>query len=765
MKKNITAIFLFMCFLINIAQDVKTIKTYTYSKKDVGYILEYIDSKEDDIIEFKLRISDNYSEFRDLIYKSKVEKRDVPNNIPDTIRTETTGDTLDIRDTIYTIKTSNKLYKKDTIEKVDTLTLIDTIVTKDTTSKVEIKDNTFTINTEIVIDTVVSVVDSIIKKEQIVEKYDFKLYNSKDINAFISEMNNGAKKLHVDNNDSFDPKMLNELFFNVHIQLSKSSQDSQPTAGILNIEENGVKVEYMPSMNKIENVYLHDIGSCLKNIGLALNKKDKIDTCYESHTKNIDGFYIDTISISCLNNSAKKLRSISDNYTNGKYSLDKIIEETDKILKNKKSSEIKSHKIDNLADICNNTLQKIGGNKVQLKISDQSQSQLVFEEGTLANAKIILKNDSSNNLRPYKKGDEIIFFSNIPIGFTSKRNYLDLKRYYLYDAKYGMYRIRLSDVISNYFPELSLYTRDHSPADTSVSFNAKTENLNLRLMKAKNKNFFDIQLYSDFNGINKDKPNGLIQTEISYRININSFFKQIGQKKSSAVNIVDKNNKHSWSGFSYITSITPYAAVTKIEENGRNLVLAPTNDSTNNKIVGATQKLKLLEYNTFKVGFSSNLFKFHFPKLNWQMWNVGFEFGRVKFSDTAKIVLDTTTNENEYIMDEFRASTIMATPFSTELNFLPEERFRFDIKYSLGLMFLLSDKVNFVNNFTDNTADSKFRNNILHTIELRARYKLDRVGFLFARYRLNFQNNIKESNFHQAQVGISLSIYDILGRK
>ena len=91
--------------------------------------------------------------------------------------------------------------------------------------------------------------------------------------------------------------------------------------------------------------------------------------------------------------------------------------------------------------------------------------------------------------------------------------------------------VYLSDVFANYENFLENYTRDYCPADTTIN-DFKPSDGFISLQRDTFKNLFDTKLFTDLEGIDSNKPNGLLQFEVSRRFNIKTSRMQIRNSRS-----------------------------------------------------------------------------------------------------------------------------------------------------------------------------------------------------------------------------------------
>jgi hypothetical protein len=157
-----------------------------------------------------------------------------------------------------------------------------------------------------------------------------------------------------------------------------------------------------------------------------------------------------------------------------------------------------------------------------------------------------------------------------PVGMSSVNNFKKYSKERLYDLDsspfliskdwaHPQFFIKLSDII-DYDYYLGVKRRDYSPKDTSLDIQGGTS---LILHKEETKKLFEAHIFSDFQGLNENKPNGLIQAEINKRININT------------IQYLSKRYLYWFFGsYGYFQYIAPSVTVSKIEQHNKRLLLS-----------------------------------------------------------------------------------------------------------------------------------------------------------------------------------------------
>lgn len=361
------------------------------------------------------------------------------------------------------------------------------------------------------------------------------------------------------------------------------------------------------------------------------------------------------------------------------------------------------------------------------------------------------------------------------IGFTSFENYDKLASIRLIRKNGGAFPkkesqadpnlatftyIKLGDLLK-YSPLLGVNRRDYSPADTAFRiFGGQTTTL----YKEQTNRLFEAHIFSDFVGLDEDKPNGLVQTEISKRININTYQWQLFR----LVYPVFKS-------FGIFQYITPAVTISKIEQHNRHLILQDldsirsnpgNNDLTllHKDVHRYTTALDLFQYNSVSTGFDLNVIYFSNHNLKYSLYiDLGGRLGLTPVTDSATSVQSgvitktgTTTNYTIYSMELIPQAAIVV---------LPEERFNFSLSYRYLIMYPTGGTFQLLQfESSDPTKYKTTHNNKLSTIELLMSLNLNQSGNSKLFGRVRFNSTIGNSNSHFAQIQVGYSTY-ILGNK
>jgi hypothetical protein len=354
------------------------------------------------------------------------------------------------------------------------------------------------------------------------------------------------------------------------------------------------------------------------------------------------------------------------------------------------------------------------------------------------------------------------------IGFTSFENFAKLSQVNLYElhkkpfpkkedtdsTKPTYTYIKLSELLK-YNPELEVDRRDYSPKDTAFTLNGGQ---NIILYKQETTKLFEAHIFSDFIGLQENQPNGLIQTEVAKRINVNSI-----QWKSPRV--------FYWlfKSFGITQYIAPVVTFSKIEAHNKRLMLGDldsirfnpgSNDtsSLNKACHRYVTPLDLFQHQSFSAGADWNVLYFSNHSLKYNVYiGFGTYLGITPVTDSLTSVSQNTVSKTGAV-NEYSVNTLQLKP-ECRLVFLPEERFNFSIAYQLLFIKPFSPNIQLLT--FDKDDPTKFKttgNNWLNSYELLLTFNTSAISKLFGRLRFNSELHNYNNNFAQIQVGYSTYI-------
>lgn len=378
------------------------------------------------------------------------------------------------------------------------------------------------------------------------------------------------------------------------------------------------------------------------------------------------------------------------------------------------------------------------------------------------------------NIIAYIKIDDGIFKFTlpIPVGITSEENFKKFSKQFLYELKsppypitdkskkrylpyHSQYSIILGDIL-DYNYQLEPKRRNYSPKDTVLDMLGGTS---VALHKEETKKIFEAQIYSDFEGLNAQKPNGLIQADFSKRIGVN------------AVQFLPWRFLYPLLGTcGYFQYIAPVASINKIEANNKYLVLSNLDMLRANPGKTDVSKfdtnyhryaniLSLYQYQWISAGTDLNLLYFNNHDLKYEIYlNVGARMGLSAVSDSITTENDDRKIVTTGLVNNYSVSAIQFYP-EVRLNFLPEERVSFSLSQKWLYFKTLSPSVQQASFKKDNPeAMYPKSSGRIGISELLIGVRTNPNSRMFGRARLNWELGNAKNNFVQFQVGYSTYI-------
>jgi hypothetical protein len=318
--------------------------------------------------------------------------------------------------------------------------------------------------------------------------------------------------------------------------------------------------------------------------------------------------------------------------------------------------------------------------------------------------------------------------------------------------------ILLSDII-DYDYYFGVDRRDYSPKnDTLVLLGGESRILH----KESTDRLFEAHIFTDFVGLNEDKPNGLIQTEISKRINVNSL-------QYIAPNCIYWLAK-SLGGLQYIS---PSITLSKIEQHNRRFILGDLDSVRFNPNLNDTSAynhnqhryvtaIDLYQYQSFSAGGDINIFYLNNHELKYNIsLNFGARVGITPVRDSLTTITQNKIAKTGFVSD-YSINFIEMCPQAI-ITFLPEERFNLSLSGQFMYIKPLNSLVQLVSTGkNDNTKLVPVKSSWLNTLEMLMTIQVNPTSKLFGRIRLNSAVDNHQDNFAQIQVGYSTYI---LGNK
>jgi hypothetical protein len=296
----------------------------------------------------------------------------------------------------------------------------------------------------------------------------------------------------------------------------------------------------------------------------------------------------------------------------------------------------------------------------------------------------------------------------------------------------GTYYVILSELL-DYSIVAQSNNEDYSPANAVVHLNKN--NPTQELKKEKRSKILNARTFTDLQGIQGDQPNGLIQVEVSKKINI-------------------LTNRHGNQSFYWgsLTYIEPDLSLSKIEKNKNSLELsfqdldsvALTSQGRKRFRVNA---IDLLRYQNSVFDINANLYKFNFPALksNLQL-NGSAGILRTNVSDSIGLSGSTaykTPTENTKTLNTIR--------WGISLIFEIKPDSRYGISFGWDARFLSLESNDYFLNDT--------RTNAIYSFWTDAYLKTNDDNDIFFRYKYSYGKKLLDQNFLQVQLGYQLDLF------
>ncbi|RUT71508.1 hypothetical protein D0817_06425 [Flavobacterium cupreum] len=316
------------------------------------------------------------------------------------------------------------------------------------------------------------------------------------------------------------------------------------------------------------------------------------------------------------------------------------------------------------------------------------------------------------------------------------------------DAEKRSLFISASDVI-RYVKKVDVNANDISPVPQLVLLdeNQKTA----KLYKEESSKLFEATVYTDFFGVfDEASPNGIIQTEVNKRFNVET-------------SRFDMRNK-CWGllfppfflaeGVGFFQFFDAKFQYSKIEKNNKFLLPQTYEEKDENGNVLSSENyyspLSLYQHKNFAIGGIANLMTLENQNAKANVYlNAGFLFGRSGIKETA--LQETGT----YLSN-------LEIPIECNFHLLPEKR----------VSFILGDRLSWFDTFDSNInlksiEDSKLtsKNKWLNSFNVDVNVDISSTGKLFLRYKLIHELDNINNNFSQLQFGYSFFLLQSNGVK
>lgn len=282
---------------------------------------------------------------------------------------------------------------------------------------------------------------------------------------------------------------------------------------------------------------------------------------------------------------------------------------------------------------------------------------------------------------------------------------------------------------------------DYSPANGKVELNANRTIIELK--KDKSSKILSARMYTDLVGLNSDNPNGLVQVELSRKINL---LTERGQVK----NFPRLGKIKLYTGG--LTFIEPRFTLNKIEETNRYYVvdsfsMDKTKSLADSQNYFYLNPIEILRHQQWTIGLTVNLLKVNFinKKTNFQL-NAYFGYGRVPVADSFQVT------ENKIRLIQSRNQTSVNTAgygLSGLFEFKPDSRWGLSLGQDARFQNIYHPRFSLDNRFAK----------IFLTTWFDGYMKTNASSKLFLRFRKHWVYKNQNYNFYQLQLGYELELF------
>jgi len=336
------------------------------------------------------------------------------------------------------------------------------------------------------------------------------------------------------------------------------------------------------------------------------------------------------------------------------------------------------------------------------------------------------------------------FSNNAPIPFSVVKDFSKMKRgVWRINSANNKYTINLADIIDYKFKTYN-YSYGKNPSDQVVNLNEGTTEV--PLYKERNFDIIKAAMFTDFIGVDDDKPNGLIQIEIWRKINVLS--RRYGANMQST-------------NVGFFTSITPLVTFSKIENKNRRIVVDNWTDTSSGILLQRpfVRTIQLVEHANFYAGFSLNTFLIAIPDFKTNIYfNTTFGLGLTSLQDSVRVLENGAIAAKSPI--NFNTNLIQWSGDIT-VRFLEDARFGLWLKQGINYLYSTNNQVaqikaenEFLSSFDIGSPASYW----YLTTEVYANIKFSSASQMFARVRFHSQLGNINSNYFQAQLGFAFNI-------
>jgi len=308
----------------------------------------------------------------------------------------------------------------------------------------------------------------------------------------------------------------------------------------------------------------------------------------------------------------------------------------------------------------------------------------------------------------------------------------------------------LGDILK-FDPSYALNSKDYFPANQIYKADVTDSITSVNLLKENTSKILAMEIFSDLNGVSNDSPNGLIQIDLSKKLNIWTF--RFGAKNTN---------------WGFVNFFVPEGTLSKVENEKKHLIVnyfgKSQSDPTKPNTFATT--IDLLRYEQFKLGGKLNLALFDVPQfkstffLNWDTF-----FGNTLIQDTIRTILpggtDFSAIKSNNVVDYSVNSLRLAPELQWEI--YPDSRYGICITQQFMNYKLLNSNINQIDNkerylgylksTPPNISEYSFSKWVGMT-EIKGFFSPSENNKVFIRYRYSWDMNDGRNNYHQFQVGL-----------
>ncbi len=436
-------------------------------------------------------------------------------------------------------------------------------------------------------------------------------------------------------------------------------------------------------------------------------------------------------------------------------------------IEGKKKKEV--HSINERQNLINNIIieNKALIRRFPLWVFKASEIELDINDGFLEHVKVVgeitkplYNDDTSEEIKKFFEepvikeilndiyGKTIKFDNDFPYGFSSKSDFADLYKYWLYqsEGKEKKFSLPVSEVVS-YFQRHQNDRLDFSPKDQVVRLPLEDtdKDRKVELKKEQSSKILSANIYTDFNGFQEEAENGLAQMEIEKLIPIWTKRLNLGLGRGSNFGFANYVNFNlSWQ---------------KINEDDRELQVSKTENLINNETVTDrfVTYLDLVRYENVSVGVDLNVTSFDFPLIKTRIeLNAGVHYGRINVVDD----IITSVNDTTSTTRELDKTTNMIRVYPDVIvRIRPEERFGGYLRFRPFRTIVPNNEeffaVSSAEGFENRRGLSK---SWLHRYELGASYSpsANSDNKFFFRYRYTNTSDFETNGYSEIQLGYQI---------